>query len=161
MTWQRPMRLYLDTPVLNFAISEQDVAKEKEVTLILLDQIRAGKFEASISEGVLREIKKAPENKAKDLLGLIQSMPLENLIITSDVEALADKYIEEKIIPLKYREDALHIAMASVYGLDVIVSWNFEHMVKVKTRREVQGTNTMMGYRSIDIATPEEVIDYD
>ena len=69
--------------------------------------------------------------------------------------------MEEEIIPRKYREDALHIAMAAVYEYDVVVSWNFEHMVKVKTRREVQGVNIMMGYKSIDIATPAEVIDYD
>ena len=92
---------------------------------------------------------------------VLKEAPLANLAISEDAERLADKYVEEGIIPNKHREDALHIAMAAVYEYDVVVSWNFEHMVKVKTRREVQGVNIMMGYKSIDIATPAEVIDYD
>ena len=73
-------------------------------------------------------------------------------------EFLAEKYIDEGVIPVRHRDDALHIAIATVNNFDVIVSWNFEHMVKTKTRREVQGVNTLMGYRFIDIATPTEVI---
>ena len=161
MLREKNITLYLDTSIINFAVSEQGVAKEKEVTLQLLEQIKQGRFEAGISEVVLREISRAPQKKMRDLMEVLKKVPLTNLVISEDVERLADKYVEEGIIPRKYREDALHIAMAAVYEYDVVVSWNFEHMVKVKTRREVQGVNIMMGYKSIDIATPAEVIDYD
>ncbi len=161
MLRDRNIKLYLDTSVINFAISEQGVAKEKEVTLQLFEQIKRGRFEAGISEVVLREISRAPEKKARALMEVLRGVPLVNLIVSEDAERLANKYVEETIIPQKYREDALHIAMAAVYEYDVVVSWNFEHMVKVKTRREVHGVNLMMGYKSIDIATPEEVIDYE
>ena len=158
---ERNIKLYLDTSIINFAVSEQGVAQEKEVTLQLFEQIRRGRFEAGISEVVLREISRAPEKKIQALMEVLKKTPLTNLSVSEDAERLADKYVEEEIIPRKYREDALHIAMAAVYEYDVVVSWNFEHMVKVKTRREVQGVNIMMGYKSIDIATPAEVIDYD
>ncbi|MFQ5835442.1 MAG: hypothetical protein ACE5HR_05940 [bacterium] len=72
---------------------------------------------------------------------------------------LANKYIVEGVIPVKYGNDATHIAVASVNDLDVVVSWNFEHIVKHKTRIEVIGINTFMGYKAIDLCTPREVIE--
>lgn len=158
MPVKKALKLYLDTSIFNFAISKQGVEAEKAATLKLLDQIRNERFETFVSEVVLREIARAKADKQRDLLDVMKSLPLENLLMTPEVESLADKYIEEKIIPARYRDDALHMAVASVYHLDVVVSWNFEHLVKVKTRREVQGANTMMGYRTIDLATPMEVM---
>lgn len=85
--------------------------------------------------------------------------PLQSLPLTDEVKALADRYIEEKVIPEKERNDAVHIAVASINNLDAIVSWNFEHMVKFKTRREVRGINTLMGYKTIEICSPQEMIE--
>lgn len=101
---------------------------------------------------MLREVSRAPGQKKTALLAFLEGRSFQVLPTDELSETLADKYIEEKIVPDRYRDDALHIAIASVHNLDVIVSWNFEHLVKVKTRREVQGVNTMMGYRTIDIA---------
>ena len=66
-----------------------------------------------------------------------------------------------KIYGVSYfdEDDALHIAVASVNNLDVIVNWNFTHIVKLKTRREVAVINTLMGYKPIEICSPQEVID--
>ena len=155
-----PYKLYLDTSIINFAISTQQVEKEKRITLNLLNQIEQGKFEGYISDIVVLEIKRTlDEKRQRALLNEIQSRPsLQNIWSNKQAEILAEKYISEGIIPVRYRDDALHIAIATVNNLDVIVSWNFEHMVKTKTRREVQGVNTLMGYRFIDIATPTEVI---
>jgi len=52
----------------------------------------------------------------------------------------------------------LHIAIASANNLDVIVSWNFNHMVKLKTKQGVIAVNSLLGYKSIEIITPEEVV---
>ncbi len=160
MPEQSPFKLYLDTSIINFAIATQQVEKEKGITLKLLNQIVQGKFEGYISDIVLQEIQKTPdETKRQALLNEIQARSsLQNILSNNRAETLAEKYISEGIIPVRYRDDALHIAVATVYNLDVIVSWNFEHLVKTKTRREVQGINTLMGYRFIDIATPTEVI---
>jgi len=59
----------------------------------------------------------------------------------------------------KYEDDALHIAIASVNNLDVIVSWNYKHIVKLKTKREVTGINALLGYKEIEIYSPLEVIE--
>jgi hypothetical protein len=82
-------------------------------------------------------------------------------LLELDLEAieLADRYVKEGIIPARYRSDALHIAAAVTNGIDVIVSWNFEHIVKLKTRVMVDGVNKLLGYHEIEICSPEEVIE--
>ncbi|MCK4248325.1 MAG: PIN domain nuclease [Candidatus Omnitrophica bacterium] len=155
----KKIKLYLDTSVLNFVLTDQPMlANRKESTINLLEEIKAGNYDAYISEQVLVEINKAEETKTKDLMDLIGALPLESLPLSEDIEELADKYVEEEIIPLKYRDDALHIAIASANNLDVIVSWNFNHMVKLKTKQGVIAVNSLLGYKSIEIITPEEVV---
>ena len=84
---------------------------------------------------------------------------MQELFLDEAAKELAAKYIQEGIIPQKYQADAFHIAIASVNAMDVIVSWNFEHMVKLKTKREVVGINVFMGYKEIDIYSPLEVVE--
>ncbi len=141
----------------NFALAE-DVPVEREITLKLLDEVKNGKYEVFISEVVLREINRAPQAKAVKLRDCIKKVNPEELILDENVFALAKEYIEKGVIPPKYEDDALHIAVASVSNLDVIVSWNFTHIVKLKTKREVAGINTFLGYKPIEICSPQEVI---
>jgi len=81
-------------------------------------------------------------------------------VIQDDAEAdlLAALYVDEGIIPLKYRDDALRIAVASIAEMHIILSWNFQHIVKLKTRNMVNDINTREGYRTIEICSPKEVI---
>ena len=155
----KPLKLYLDTLIFNFAISTQKVAAEKQITNRFLDDVRNGRFLGHISAVVLREIHNTREKqRMEDLLKFIGQFELETLPRTEEADLLAERYIQEKIIPVKHLDDALHIAIASIYNLDVIVSWNFEHLVKLKTRREVQAVNTLLGYRTIEICTPQEIM---
>ena len=75
MLREKNIKLYLDTSIINFAVSEQGVAKEKEVTLQLFEQIKRGRFEAGISEVVLREISRAPEKKMLVLMEVLKKTP--------------------------------------------------------------------------------------
>lgn len=79
------------------------------------------------------------------------------LEIDNEAEELAERYLREGIIPERYRGDALHIAVAVVNEIEVIISWNFEHIVKLKTRTMVNGANRLLGYSDIEICSPEEV----
>ncbi len=153
----KKLKLYFDTSIYNFAIAD-DVEKEKEITLKLLEQIKNHGYELFISEIVNLEINRASEEKAVRLRDVIKKTDPEVLFIDEEVNNLAKKYIEEEIIPAKYEEDALHIAVASVNRLDMIVSWNFKHIVKAKTKREVTGINLLLGYKEIDIYSPWEVV---
>ena len=152
------LKIYIDTSIFNFAFSD-DVPKEKDVTLRLLDEVRKGKYEVYISEVVIREINRASKEKAKKLIELINEIVSEELPIDDEVLELARRYITEGIIPEKYENDAVHIAVASVNNLDAIISWNFEHIVKLKTKKEVTGVNAISGYKDIEIYSPWEVIE--
>ncbi|MEI6155173.1 MAG: hypothetical protein WCQ90_13925 [Deltaproteobacteria bacterium] len=86
---------------------------------------------------------------------------LNPVLLEIDIETveLAERYIKEGIIPLKYRSDAIHIAVAVTNGIQAIASWNFEHIVKLKTRVMVNGINRLLGYNDIEICSPEEVVE--
>ena len=156
----KPLKVYLDTSIFNFAISTQDVPHEKECTLRFLDLIQKGNCLGYVSDLVIGEIQRTAQQKRQDdLLKVAASYPLESLPLTAEVKELAERYIQEKIIPAKERNDAIHIAVASIYNLDAIISWNFEHMVKFKTKREVKGINALMGYKMIEICSPLEMIE--
>src|SRR3990167_6089582 len=116
----RPLKVYLDTSILNFAVSAQDVPCEKEATLQLFEEIKKGRFLAYISQVTLEEIHRAGEEKRNELIKVVRQINPEELVITEEAVTLATHYIESKIIPANQRNDALHIAIATVHNLDVI-----------------------------------------
>jgi len=153
-------RIYLETSVFNFAFAD-DAPDKKSDTLKLFEEIKAGKYQTFTSVYVTDELNLASEPKRSTMLDLIKQCKVE--ILSEDLEAdrLAYAYVSEGIIPGKYLSDAKHIAVASVTGLDVIVSWNFEHIVKLKTIRMTEVVNLKESYRRILINSPTEVIDND
>ena len=154
----KKLKYYLDTSVFNFALSNRPGEELMiSATKNLFEMINQDVLEGYFSELVMEEINKAPELKMKALVGLVHAVKLDSLEITTEIEALADRYVSEGIIPKKHKDDAVHIALASVYELDAIVSWNFEHMIKTKTKKGVISVNGLMGYRAVDIISPLEV----
>ncbi|MEW6675336.1 MAG: PIN domain nuclease [Nitrospirota bacterium] len=133
--------------------------EKKDVTLKLFRDLPLIAEGIYISDEVIREVSRAPEPRKSQLEGLLRE--INPLLLEADLEAeeLAERYIKEGIIPERYRGDALHIAVAVVNGIDAIVSWNFEHIVKLKTRVMVKGVNRLLGYHEIEICSPEEVIE--
>ncbi len=152
----KKIRYYLDTTMFNFAFAE-DATEKRELTIKFFEQLPNGAHGLYISEEVIREISRAPEPRRfllEDLLRRVSPLLLE---IDNEVEELAERYLREGIIPERYRGDALHIAVAVVNEIEVIISWNFEHIVKLKTRTMVNGVNRLLGYSDIEICSPEEV----
>lgn len=90
-------------------------------------------YNVYVSALTLVELRQARDpSKRKKLIDLVKNF--KSLGITPEAEELADEYMKEKIIPSRYREDALHLAIASVNNIDYLVSWNFEHLVNIRTR---------------------------
>ena len=88
---------------------------------------------------------------------------LENLTkieLTKEVEELALKYIEEKVVGETSLADCQHIALATVNNVDVLVSWNFKHIVNLERIRGYNSINIREGYKMIEIRTPKEIFDY-
>jgi hypothetical protein len=79
------------------------------------------------------------------------------LKVNQGVRDLARIYVERGIFPEKYVDDALHVAAASIYEVAYLASWNFEHLVKVRTRKLVNSVNVVKGFNEIEIISPQEL----
>ena len=127
----------------------------------LFDKILKNEIQAYSSAYVLEELDKAPEPKRSEMLNIIQEYKIIVLELDQKAYDLSDTYIEMGIIPLKFRIDGIHIAMAAIYDMDCIVSLNFHHINKLKTKMAAEIIHRMKGYNNPFICTPMEVIDYE
>ena len=152
-------KIYLETTIFNFPFV--DAPELRADTLRLFEEIRAGKFKPYTSGYVTKELEAATDALREDRIQLIKEYQVEVIPINNEAERLASLYIKEGVISEKYGTDATHIAVATIYGLDCIVSLNFKHIVKRKTKIGTRSINTREGYGQIDIHTPLEVIEYD
>lgn len=154
----RKLKLYIETSTINFAVSKQD-AYYRGKTLELFEAIQKGEFNAFTSDLVMQEINRtANEERLNELLAVVKGLNLEDLSMNEEIEELANKYVEAKLLPENYFDDALHIAIASYHEIDAIVTMNFEHMVKYKTKKGIPSVNLLAGYKSLEIISPSEVI---
>jgi len=117
------------------------------------------KYEICISDAVLAELRRCPEPKRGNLFKLLTQIIYNNVRISKEIRELAREYVERKIIPAKYINDALHIATVTVSQCNVLVSWNFQHIVKAKTIFGVNGVNNLLGYKELQLASPVMMID--
>ena len=156
----RTPKIYLETTVFNFYFSD-DAPDKCADTLRLFEEIKQGKYEPYTSEVVVGELQRTPEPKRGHMLALIPQYGIVALPGSDEIQRLADIYAAEGIIPLKYLTDAIHIASTTAYDLDFIVSYNFKHIVKMKTITMTEAVNLREGYRRIGIYSPTEVIEYD
>ena len=125
----------------------------------LWEKIKAGEFETFISPVVIMEIDRCHEPKVsylREQIRLIQCTLLEE---TDEVLALAYRYLDAKILKEKNLDDCQHIAYACVYGCDMVISWNFKHLVNYKTITGVKGVNALAGYREMLIYTPTILVE--
>lgn len=157
----RVQKVYLETTIFNFYYTD-DAPDKRQDTIKLFDEIKDGKYVPFTSFVALDELKRTKDDQRREnMLALITEYNVGILENNSGVFNLADIYIHEGIIPIKYRDDALHIAAATISEMHIILSWNFEHIVKLKTRHMVNPVNLREGYRTIDICSPKEVVEYD
>ena len=153
---KRP-KVYLETTLFNFYLDKERDAHVD--TVRLFTEIAEGKYDAFTSSAVMDELSKAPAGKSAMMMALVTEYGVEVLPVSEEAKKLADAYVAEGIIPLRYKTDGIHIAMATACGLDFIVSLNFKHIVKFKTIIMANAINALNGYRSINIVTPMEIID--
>lgn len=151
------MKIYIDTSVINGLYAE-DALWIKNASRLFFDLAKNKKYQSYFSDLVIAEIERTPSlSKRNKLLGVLNNYEFKKLNTTKRVEELAEKYIKNEIIPHKYLPDALHIALATVYKIPVIVSWNFKHIVRHKTRIMVNKINKKLKHIEIDICSPKEI----
>jgi len=156
---RRRLKFYLDTSIFG-SLFDFDDPRRIKITRSLIGEVRKATLEAFISPLVVAEISKAPEDVRDGLISIIGEVGLPLLTETEETIKLAQDYIQEGIIPERFRDDARHIAIPVVYELDALISWNYRHMVNLKVKRTVNAINLKLGYKPIEILSPEEVTGY-
>ena len=150
------LRVYLETTVFNRYLEEgREYANESK---LLFNKILDGNILAFTSVAVLEELERAPEPKRSQMMELIQSHTITVWPVEESADTLADVYIEAGIIPPRFRTDGIHIAMAAIKGLDCIISLNFHHINKLKTKTATEVIHRLKGYGNPFICTPAEVV---
>jgi hypothetical protein len=150
----RKIRVYVDASVFG-GTRDDEFRKE---SCIFFDRVQAGEYKVLISDETIRELDDAPEEVQSYLLS-IPGDRLEIIPIDREVEELANQYIEAEVIGRSHLGDAKHVAAASIAGADLILSWNFKHIVSFKRIRGFNGVNMLLGYRTMTILSPREVVE--
>jgi hypothetical protein len=149
----------MDTSVLGGLFDIED-KKRVDTADSLIKLIKNEIFEGFISFLTLEEMVKAPYEMREKLRNTVTESGLKILEETEECIELANAYVNNEIIPAKYRNDARHIAIGVYHEVDFIVSWNYRHMVNITVRRLINSTNLRMGYKPVEIISPEEVVGY-
>ena len=152
------LKLYLDTSVLG-AVCDPGPEERLLATRRILDGLKAGSWEGYISALVLEAVSRAHESVRQRIAQELQNSPLMVLEESPESVALARAYVEAGAIPADYEDDARHIAIATLNDVNVVVSWNFRHMVNVERKRRINSVNVREGFPLIDIVSPWEVSD--
>ena len=145
-------RIYTDTSALGGYEDEEF----RESSRRLVDAFVAGELILVLSELALRELEVAPA-AVRRAVARVPDAHIELIVVTPEAEELAAAYIQDGAVAASMRADALHIALATVARADVLVSWNFKHIVNLKRIHAYNAVNLKSGYPVLEIRTPREV----
>ncbi|MFG0283899.1 MAG: PIN domain-containing protein [Phycisphaerales bacterium JB039] len=146
-------RIYLDTSVLS-ALGDTRAPDRQVLTREFFDRI--DEFEVATSELTRTEIENTRDDARRaELLGLLSAFTL--LPVMSEAEQLSQEYLAAGVFTLSTAEDGLHVAIAVLSRQDVLVSWNFKHLVNQRRRAAVQAINARLGLPPIAILPPPEL----
>ena len=143
--------IYLDTSVVS-AYYDDRIPYQRDITRQWWETV-SGTYDVLISEVVLMELGRAEEPKRSKFLALVKDLP--QLAGDDEITQTARGYVQAGIVPERYLPDAFHIAYASCYRVDYLVTWNCSHLANVKKRRAVALYNTSAGLFVPEIVTPE------
>ena len=148
----RRIRVYVDTSVFG-GIQDEEFCKASQR---FFERVHEGEFVVLLSTVTLLELEKSPDAIKATWQGLPPDL-VEILNISSDVQELAEAYVNANILTASSQNDALHVAAATVAGADLILSWNFKHIVNFDRIRGFNSVNVKLGYRTLTILSPLEV----
>jgi predicted nucleic acid-binding protein len=146
------IRVYVDTSVFG-GIYDVEFDTPSQT---FFDQVKSGRFSLVISAVVQNEIENAPQ-QVKDFFDDMLSHA-EITDISEEAIELQNAYLQNNIVSAKYADDALHVAVATVAGCSLIVSWNFKHIVHFQKIPLYNAVNIIHGYQQLTIVSPLEVI---
>ena len=148
-------RIYIDTSVVGGYFDEEF----KEATNMLFQRLENKEVHFVVSDLLDLELLNAPAH-VKELLFNYSTDFFERVELTDEALQLADTYIEEKVVGKTSIEDCRHIALATIYKVDVLASWNFKHIVNLDRIKGYNSVNLRLGYAMIEIRSPKDLVNY-
>ncbi len=148
------MRIYVDTSVVGgFYDKEFD-----EATKALFKKVEKGEIILVVSELLDVELLRAPLH-VRNHLDNYSKKQIQRVELTEEAKILADRYIAEQVVGATSKADCQHIAIATINKVDVLVSWNFKHIVNLKRIRGYNAVNLKLNYTMLEIRTPREILE--
>ena len=150
------LQIYIDTSVVGGCFDEEFSVHSN----LIFEEFQTGNKTALISDLLLEELSFAPEHVRLK----VEDIPTEHktsIFLNEVILDLADLYIEEKALPVSSIADARHIATATYYRADVLISWNFKHIVNYNRIRYINSINLKTGYPLLEIRSPREIVEND
>jgi len=148
------IRVYVDTSVFGGTQDKEFSAESCR----FFEQTQKGGFIILLSAETMRELSKSPKAVREVWEGLLPEF-VEEVEINSEVVELAEEYVRSNVLKKASLSDALHVAAATVANADLILSWNFKHIVNFNRIRGFNSVNIRLGYRSVTIMSPKEIVD--
>ncbi len=146
-------RIYVDTSVIGGCFDNEFEKYSNQ----LFEEFISGEKRLVISDLVLFELEGAPEN-VKEVLNKVTEDNIEYVFINEESVSLANAYLKDGVIAENSLSDARHIAIASMERVDVLVSWNFKHIVNLNRIHLINSVNLKLGYPILEIRSPMEVL---
>lgn len=147
------LKIYLDTSVISH-LAQEDAPEKRADTQKLWEDMKAGKYDVYLSDTTLAEIGRCSAAKYEILTDYLGDIIYTRLSINDESREVAELLISLRILTAKSYDDCIHIAIAVVSGCDIIVSWNFRHIVNIKTIGGVRAISNLRNYKAIDIMQP-------
>jgi hypothetical protein len=151
--------VYIESSVISYITSRPSrdiVTSARQAISVEWWEAYKHSFELFVSELVLEEIGSGDSRAASTRLAIIEGIPV--LVATPNALTLAKSLIVENAIPASSMEDALHISIAAVQGVDFLLTWNFKHINNANTRDKITQVINRSNFRSPVLCSPEELI---
>lgn len=149
-------RIYIDTSVFGGYFDKEF---EKE-TKSFFEKLLQNRIKIVVSEILELELYRAPDY-IHDFFESLPSELIERVELTNEARELAEKYIIENVVVKTNLADCQHIALATINKVDVLASWNYQHIVNLERIRGYNSINLREGYQMIEIRTPKEIFSYE
>lgn len=154
--------LYIESSIFGFYDDDKPYNQsKKDAVRKLFDQIKNGLFEAITSPVTIKEISAAPKPYREQLLELVKSYSISVVDVQQEeLESLLVSYMEDRVVPSDFEDDARHFACATLLKVDYLITYNLTHIANEKSSRKFNSVNIREGYSPVTVKLPEEVIDY-
>ena len=160
----KKLKVYLDTSIINFLYVNDSPEYKKATEVFFENIVDKNKIETYISNIVIDEVNKTEEKNRRDiLLGTFKKYPSIKTLIPenetqNEIAFLSENYIENGIIPHRKVADSFHVAYSTVFQMDILLSWNFQHLANISKEQKIIILNRSLGYNyPFRMANPLEV----